>query len=165
MHQKKNYRPGAKGALLDEYERAISDLNRVISDVTDQELISIADHQTKDPECVSIQSVLSHVVSSGYSYAVYIQKIKEQEVERPTKNFRTRSVDYINDLENMFAYNVNVFNNIQDDELEQYDNELKVLTRWGQRYDIEQITEHAIVHILRHRRQIEKFKLTIRNAH
>ncbi len=164
MDQNKNYRPGANGALLDEYERALSDLKQVISDITDQELISIADHQTKDPECVSIQSVLTHVVSSGYSYAVYILKMKGEEVERPPKHFRTRSNDYILDLENMFAYTVDVFRNIQDNELEQYENELKVLTKWGQRYDIEQITEHAIVHVLRHRRQIEKFKLMFRNT-
>ena len=27
---------------------------------------------------------------------------------------------------------------------------------WGVRYDLEQLLEHAIVHILRHRRQIER---------
>ena len=30
-------------------------------------------------------------------------------------------------------------------------------SRWGVRYDLEQLLEHAVVHILRHRRQIEKF--------
>jgi hypothetical protein len=29
--------------------------------------------------------------------------------------------------------------------------------RWGPTYDLEQLLEHAIVHILRHRRQIERF--------
>jgi uncharacterized damage-inducible protein DinB len=28
---------------------------------------------------------------------------------------------------------------------------------WGVTYNLEQLLEHAIVHILRHRRQIEKF--------
>jgi hypothetical protein len=28
---------------------------------------------------------------------------------------------------------------------------------WGVTYDAEQLLEHAIVHVLRHRRQIEKF--------
>jgi hypothetical protein len=37
----------------------------------------------------------------------------------------------------------------------------KVLVRWGQRYDIEQLFEHAIVHVLRHKRQIERFLLKI----
>lgn len=38
----------------------------------------------------------------------------------------------------------------------------KIFTSWNQVYDIEQVTEHAIVHILRHRRQIEKFKIILR---
>jgi uncharacterized damage-inducible protein DinB len=28
---------------------------------------------------------------------------------------------------------------------------------WGVTYDLEQLLEHAVVHVLRHRRQIEKF--------
>jgi len=50
------------------------------------------------------------------------------------------------------------FADIQDDELEEYDNAKKMKTSWKQFYDIEQMMEHAIVHILRHRRQIERFK-------
>ena len=33
---------------------------------------------------------------------------------------------------------------------------------WSVTYDLEQLLEHAIVHVLRHRRQIEKFLLLIR---
>jgi hypothetical protein len=33
---------------------------------------------------------------------------------------------------------------------------------WGQSYDIKQLMEHAIVHTLRHRRQIERFLLKIK---
>ncbi len=31
-------------------------------------------------------------------------------------------------------------------------------SRWKQPYDIEQMLEHAIVHILRHRRQLERWR-------
>jgi len=34
----KNYRTGAIGALLDEYERAIADLQQVIAPISDREL-------------------------------------------------------------------------------------------------------------------------------
>ena len=34
---------------------------------------------------------------------------------------------------------------------------VKMIVRWGPQYDLEQLLEHAVVHILRHRRQIEKF--------
>jgi hypothetical protein len=32
-------------------------------------------------------------------------------------------------------------------------------TGWGVTYNLEQLLEHAIAHLLRHRRQIEKFML------
>ena len=34
---------------------------------------------------------------------------------------------------------------------------VKMDVPWGVRYDLEQLLEHAIVHVLRHRRQIERF--------
>ncbi|MGY0037019.1 hypothetical protein [Pedobacter sp. NJ-S-72] len=51
------YRKGAIGGLLDEYERAIIDLLRIIEAVPDDELIRIADAQTGDENCRSIQTV------------------------------------------------------------------------------------------------------------
>ena len=39
-----------------------------------------------------------------------------------------------------------------------------IKTEWGQEYDFEQLLEHAIVHILRHRRQIERFLIKIKEA-
>ena len=45
---------------------------------------------------------------------------------------------------------------------EMTDDEIKRITMptgWGVTYNLEQLLEHAIVHILRHRRQIEKFML------
>jgi hypothetical protein len=34
---------------------------------------------------------------------------------------------------------------------------VEIQAAWGPRYDVEQMLEHAIVHVLRHRRQIERF--------
>jgi hypothetical protein len=48
--------------------------------------------------------------------------------------------------------------------LEELDNEKKILTRWGQVFDYDQLLEHAIVHILRHRRQIERFKIMLKSV-
>lgn len=39
--------------------------------------------------------------------------------------------------------------------MEEFDQAKKINTKWGQQYDVEQMLEHAIVHILRHRRQIK----------
>ena len=46
--------------------------------------------------------------------------------------------------------------------MEEFEADKKILVRWGQLYDVEQLFEHAIVHILRHRRQIERFLLRLR---
>ena len=163
LNQTKSYRPGASGALLDEYEKALIELQHVFSDVSDIELLKIVDSQTKDPECKSIQTVLTHVVSSAYSYSRYISKMKGIDFTKPDSAFRETKNEYTQDLKTMFAFTENIFQHVKDNELEELDNSLKVLTTWGQLYDIEQIMEHAIVHILRHRRQIEKFKLILRN--
>lgn len=46
----KLYRQGTAGALLDEYERAIADLQQTIADISDEELITIVDSKTSNPK-------------------------------------------------------------------------------------------------------------------
>ena len=137
----------------------------VIQDISQEELIFTVDHATTNPDCKSIQTTLSHVVSSGYSYCVYIQNLKNRNNIRPEKVNRNSIVDYINDLNNVLKFTQETFATIEDDVLEECDSSKKIRTSWGQLYDIEQLMEHAIVHILRHRRQIEKFKTAIKQLH
>lgn len=151
-------RQGAVGALLDIYEQAISDLKNVIQSIPDHALTIIIDEKTTSEDCRSIQTILSHVVSSGYSYATSIHNLKGHNAKRPEKIFHLTIAEYLKDLTNVLLFTESVFKEIKDDELEQFDDSLKIKTGWGQLYDIEQITEHAIVHILRHKRQIEKIK-------
>ena len=157
----KVYRQGAIGALLDEYEKAISELGEVLNNISDEELIKIVDSITTDTNCRSIQTILSHVVRSGYAYALYIRNLSGNKVDCPDNSFHLTIQDYQKDLDDIFIFTTETFNKIKDHELEEMDNSKKITTSWGQAYDIEQITEHAIVHILRHRRQIEKFKLLL----
>jgi hypothetical protein len=151
-------RQGAVGALLDLYEQAISNLNKTIENIPDHELTVIIDHQTTDENCRSIQTILSHVVHSGYGYATYIHNSKGYTVKRPEKTSHSSIMKYSEDLVNVFSYTENIFKEINDDELEQIDDSLKIKSGWGQLYDIEQMMEHAIVHVLRHNRQIENIK-------
>jgi DNA polymerase III delta prime subunit len=69
--------------------------------------------------------------------------------------------EYLDDLDGVFNFTEKVLEAFNDDDLEEFDNALKIKPGWGQLYDIEQMMEHAIVHILRHRRQIEKFKVQL----
>ena len=150
-------RTGAKGALLDEYLGAIRDLEAVLATIPDRTLTKVADENTDDENCRSIQTVLSHVVHAGYGYATSIYNLNGPALVRPEKQFHNTVESYLKDLADMFAFTEKVFGHFEDDELERNDNNVKIMTGWGQIYDIEQLTEHAIVHILRHRRQIERF--------
>ena len=152
----RTFRKGAVGALLDEYERAIEELKKLIEPIPDQDLTLILDPNTDDENCKSLQTILTHVVYAGFGYATIIHNSKGHQQGRPDKAYHLRIQDYIRDLEDVFTFTENVFRDIQDGELLRYEESLKIKTRWGQSYDIEQLIEHAIVHILRHRRQTER---------
>jgi hypothetical protein len=79
-------------------------------------------------------------------------------VKRPAKSFHESTENYIMDLQNVFSFTHDVLTRFTDHELETMDDQMKIQTGWGQRYDIEQLMEHAIVHILRHTRQLKKIK-------
>jgi hypothetical protein len=153
---------GAKGALLDEYERAFNDLKRVIADITPHELAFIADPQTKDPDCYSIQTVLTHVVRSAFGYATYIRQHHGEKIDFRPSNTCETAADYAAELSAAFLFTEKTFESHPDIQLEVFETENKMRVRWGQLYDTEQIIEHAIVHVLRHRRQIERFLLDLR---
>jgi hypothetical protein len=147
---------GAIGALLDEYERAIMDLVQVINEVDTERLARIIDSNTKDHDCISIKTILDHLIRAGYNYVIAIKKHLGEDIEYRTSQPLVTIAEYQHALGKMFAYNVSFFDDYPDIKLEEYDNDKKINVQWGQQYDIEQLYEHAIVHVLRHRRQIEK---------
>ena len=155
------YRTGAKGALLDEYQRALKELQEVVSGLSGEDLATILDDRTSDEDCRSIGNILTHVVHSGYGYSTSIHNRGGDRKQRPDKIFHTNLMEYLHDLSNMFSFTEQVFEHVSENELEQLDESRKIKTSWNQFYDIEQLMEHAIVHILRHRRQIEKFKIVL----
>ena len=154
----KTFRKGAIGAFLDEYERALTELINITKTIPDEELTIILDKQTEDENCKSVQTILSHVVSSGFGYATSIHNSKGNSLVRPGKTFHFTVKEYIVDLTHVFSFTEKVLNESREEDLEQLDHSLKIKTGWGQVYDTEQLMEHAIVHILRHRRQIERLR-------
>lgn len=157
---KKSYRDtGAVGALLDEYERAVNELQALIATVSSDQLVYLADPHTDDPDCRSIQSILAHVVRAGYGYAIAIRKHEGEALAYRERQTHDTIAPYQEDLERMFAYNEQLFADYPNLQLEETDMDKKIKVSWGQHYDVEQLMEHAIVHILRHRRQIERFLL------
>src|SRR5512132_502407 len=68
------YRKGPVGAMMDEYERAVGELVRIIEGISDEEYERVRDTETKDDDCRSIQTILTHVIGAGYGYAGYLRE-------------------------------------------------------------------------------------------
>ena len=152
-----DYRQGAAGALIDEYERALFELKTIAQAVSEFDYARIADAETEDEDCRSIQTITSHVVRSGYGYANYIREKFSLNVA-PIEEKQIPQADIGGELDKMLAYTVEIFEGRWEAMSDELTN-LLIITRRGGRYSIEQMLQNAIVHVLRHRRQIDKFLL------
>ena len=150
----RTFRPGAIGALMDEYERVSLELKNLLSTISQEEFIKVFDPYTRDEDCRSIQSIMKHVAGAGYRYADQICVF----INKPIVNHNYHIynvVHAVDELENFILFTAEIVK----DNFKMTREEIKATkkeTRWGM-YNIEMMFEHAIVHILRHRRQIEKF--------
>lgn len=153
---------GAKAALLNEYKKAIIELIEVIKFLNNEELLVEIKPISNNPDCLTIQTILRHVVASIFSYTIYIENSIGLVSERPERYTFDNVQDYIEKLLSGFRHCESAFINNPHIVMEELNHSKKINARWGQQYDIEQMLEHAIVHILRHRRQIEN-ELAARN--
>ncbi len=144
-------------ALVSDYRNVLVALQQVAQDMSYANLTTIVDSNTQDLNCQSIQTILTHVVSSGYSYAGYIRKLKRIPDNRPGRMIKMSSGEYYKDLDALINYTDQTFEHIYDDELEELNDDKKIKTSWGKIYDIEEIMEHAVMHVVSNRRQIEKY--------
>jgi len=150
-----NYRKGGIGAVMDEYERAAAELKNLITRISESDFVKIVDTDTKDEDCRSVQTIVSHVTNSGYGYANYIRDWFAIPKSSPERRLLSQK-EFLTEFEKMLVYNSETL----QDKWEYSDDDImkvKMVVRWGPQYDLEQLLEHAVVHILRHRRQIEKF--------
>lgn len=161
----KQYRNnGAIGAILDEYEKSIDELKEVITNISLEHLTAIADNKTEDADCRSIQTILTHVIRAGYCYVIEIRRSLGEQVNYVERKTLNTTEQYKSALDKMFKYNEQLFKDYPNLKLEEKDPNKKIKVAWRQQYDVEQLLEHAIVHILRHRRQIERFLLELRST-
>jgi hypothetical protein len=160
---KRQFRSGAIGALMDEYERAGVELKNLVGHIPESDFEKVVDSDTKDDDCRSVRTIVSHVINSGYRYANYIRDWYSIPKSSPERRLIS-NVDFSTEINKMLIYTTDTLEDkweISDDDIMK----VKIVSRWGPEYNIEQLLEHSIVHILRHRRQIEKFissgKITI----
>ncbi|MFI0430681.1 DinB family protein [Mariniflexile sp. HMF6888] len=148
----KTYRKGAIGALTDEYERALEELKTLLVKISDAEFKKVFNREA-GTDFQSVKNLIVHIVRSGYVYANHIRKRFGNSYVVPEIEI-TKTQQGILELDKMFEYTVQTF----EDKWLLTDEELLntiIKTSWTT-YDLEAIIEHAIVHILRHRLQIEK---------
>ena len=152
---KTNYRKGGIGAVMDEYERAATELINLVENISDNDFVKIIDTETNDEDCRSVQTIVSHVTNSGFGYANYIRDWFSIQKNSPERKLLSRD-EFLVRFNQMLVYTSETLEGrweYSDDDIQKISMEV----RWGPKYDLEQLLEHAVVHILRHRRQIEKF--------
>lgn len=151
----KNYRKGGIGAVMDEYDRAAAEFKNLIGNISETDFVKIVDTETLDDDCRSVQTIVSHVTNSGFGYANYIRDWFSIPKSSPERKLLSKD-EFIVRFDTMLAYTSKTLEDkweYSDDDIQK----VKMIVRWGPQYDLEQLLEHALVHILRHRRQIEKF--------
>ena len=153
-------RNGALGALLDEYEKAIDEFIQVISQAPTEKFSTVLDHETDNPDCKSFETICKHVIEAGYYYMEKISKSIDVTINSElnptdtpdTVKFTLRSL--MVDTERYLKRLITYFED--EDEFLEY----PIKSSWGVQ-PLELVLEHGIVHVLRHRRQIQKFLLKL----
>lgn len=147
---------GPLRAILDEYSRAIIDLERVVTAISSDRYASKTELSDKDFS--SIGDIMDHVISAGHGYADDIKgAIEKIDRARQAHDYQNDSpATAMSSLWSAFSHMVEVLGGIKDYSENQLA-QVRFTSTWGTEYDLEQILEHAIVHILRHRRQIENW--------
>lgn len=150
---------GGLGAILAEYKKASDEFVLVIKNVPQNDFLKIVDKKTTDDDCRSIQTISRHVIRSGYAYANYILNALGITAEFPIADEMKikKAEDATNEIRKMIEYNLHNLYEVNREKIEVNMFSIEFTTRWGEEFNFEQILEHAVVHILRHRRQIEKF--------
>ena len=147
------YRKGPMGSLMDEYERAFIEFKGIVDKIGDTDFLKER-NTDKSSKLHSIKDICSHVIRAGYIYSNSIRKAFQETEMKP--EFALQSArDAIQNLDLMFTHTLETVKekyNLTDDQV----NSIHVKTSWAD-YSLEGILEHAITHILRHRRQIEVF--------
>ena len=149
------YRVGALGAMMDEYERAMRELTQLVGPLSQVAYLQVREADSPVENSHTIQSVVNHVLQAGYAYVHYLREALGVPFEKLDYTVAT-PLDAIDELETLASWTAGTF---EGKWLMSYEDmvALQFHVHWGPFYNLEQLLEHAIVHLLRHRRQVERF--------
>jgi uncharacterized damage-inducible protein DinB len=159
MKKLEDYRKGAIGALMDEYERAAIELKSIVENINKDDYTRIVDTETKDEDCRSIQTMMNHVVHAGYGYANAVRRkfsIPHVPVGQERKQIPPSEIG--GEIDQVLAYTIETLDGKWEMSYAEME-ETIIMRKENFSENIEQLLEHAVLHILRHRRQIDKFLL------
>jgi hypothetical protein len=147
-------RPGAFGALMGETARAAEEFCNRIESISPEEFRR--ERPSDDPDTSSVRAICIHAVGAAHRYADYIRKARglpytdafRLDPDRLQVPAHVRPL-----LAEALKYTEGAIENFPDDQVAG----LTFQVRWGPTYDTEMILEHGIVHLLRHRRQVERW--------
>jgi len=150
-------RSGALGAVMDLYEQESDLLFDMMKTVKDEDWAIIKDEDTKDEDCRSIQTICQHIVSAGKYYIELLKKGENPEYKMPQiSSTLANKVEFETKFKAVLEAQSNYFEGRWDMSDEEID-AIKIKTGWGNILDPETLLEHAVVHVMRHHRQILKF--------
>jgi uncharacterized damage-inducible protein DinB len=150
-------------AFIEEYKKAAKEYCTVLDKFSQANFEKKIGFHTKGPDCTSIKSITYHVLQAGYGYVGHVNSMSNVECYEYDRKIESPQVG-ITELNKMLRFTETSFSAIWDKtntELETW----RFKTRWKETYSFEQLMEHAIVHILRHRRQIENMIKENNNPH
>jgi hypothetical protein len=142
---------------MDEYARAAEDFCRAVERF-DPARFDV-ERPSNTPTTISPAAICLHVIGGAHRYAHYIRKARGIDfVERyepdPARLHSPR------DVRALLAEGILLMEETVEPLLNATQEEILGLSftvRWGPRYDPEMILEHAVCHLLRHRRQLERW--------
>lgn len=105
----------------------------LITPLDSAQLCAIADPHTTDLDCVSVQSILSHIVQPGYSYTVYIEHaVGQHNAQHPVPQTAESGAEYVGYLREMYDYCERCFQKNTAAIALHLDNDKRINTAWGQ---------------------------------
>ncbi len=148
-------RTGALGALMDLYEVEVALFYQTIREkVSEEQWSAVVDAETKDPDCRSIQTICQHMVGAGIYYVELVNKAENAEHKIEVKELPILTkADFEPRMEAMMDLQRAQFEgrwDLSDEEIEK----IVVKTGWGTTIEPESLLEHAVLHVMRHHRQI-----------
>ena len=163
MKKLEDYRKGGVGALMDEYERAALELKALVESVSEEAYERIADPETKDADCHSIKTIMNHVVHAGYGYANGVRRKIPMPFE-PLGDERRQipHAEIGDEIDKVLAYTEETLDGMWEMSYAEQDKFI-IERKEGFSENLEQLLEHAVLHVLRHRRQIEKFLIMMKS--